>query len=65
RNSENQVNGLSSSKENTQDNVTCSVPSRLSSPRIETVKSLDRRFWKLLSKRRRGSFQGELTTGAS
>uniref|UniRef100_A0A182K2Z4 Uncharacterized protein n=1 Tax=Anopheles christyi TaxID=43041 RepID=A0A182K2Z4_9DIPT len=66
RNSENQIAGLFSSKDSTEENTTChSDPSRLSSPRKETVKSLDRRFWKLLSKRRRSSFHEELTTGAS
>uniref|UniRef100_A0A182WAV6 DH domain-containing protein n=1 Tax=Anopheles minimus TaxID=112268 RepID=A0A182WAV6_9DIPT len=66
RNSENQLAGLLTSKDSAEDSATChSDPSRLNSPRKETVKSLDRRFWKQLSKRRRASFHEELTTGAS
>ncbi|XP_053664906.1 uncharacterized protein LOC128714053 [Anopheles marshallii] len=66
RNSENQLAGLLTSKDSTEDSATChSDPSRLNSPRKETVKSLDRRFWRQLSKRRRASFHEELTTGAS
>uniref|UniRef100_A0A182PMR2 Uncharacterized protein n=1 Tax=Anopheles epiroticus TaxID=199890 RepID=A0A182PMR2_9DIPT len=66
RNSENQIASILTSKDSTEESVTChSDPCRLSSPRKETVKSLDRRFWKLLSKRRRASFTEEITTGAS
>uniref|UniRef100_A0A4Y0BPH3 Uncharacterized protein n=2 Tax=Anopheles funestus TaxID=62324 RepID=A0A4Y0BPH3_ANOFN len=67
RNSENQLAGLFTSRDSAEDSsATChSDPSRLNSPRKETVKSLDRRFWKQLSKRRRASFHEELTTGAS
>uniref|UniRef100_A0A182NN74 Uncharacterized protein n=1 Tax=Anopheles dirus TaxID=7168 RepID=A0A182NN74_9DIPT len=67
RNSENHLSGFFTSKDSTDEShSTChSDSSRLNSPRKETAKPLDRRFWKQLSKRRRGSFCEELATGAS
>uniref|UniRef100_A0A182QV88 Uncharacterized protein n=1 Tax=Anopheles farauti TaxID=69004 RepID=A0A182QV88_9DIPT len=67
----------SADRDSTDESSTCqSESSRLNSPRKETVrcslyfphdhaKPLDRRFWKQLSKRRRGSYCEELATGVS
>ncbi|XP_053676262.1 uncharacterized protein LOC128726473 [Anopheles nili] len=66
RNSENQLVGLFPSKDSTDEgDAGRSEINQLNSPRKESVKSLDRRFWKQLSKRRRASFHEELTTAVS
>lgn len=66
RNSENTLHGLWSSSRDSGDEVpTChSDSSRMNSPRKDNDKSLDRRFWKQLSKRRRGSLH-EVTANGS